>query len=130
MKQIAFLIGINQYQNIGSVNYAEQDAVDFSQALQDYCGFCEDDIFLLRTGADVTSLPTRSLVERRMRQIRDMRTNFDLLIVGFWGHGFTGSDGKRYLCAVDTLENELARTAVSLETLQNDLVQTGHRIRF
>ncbi|MDD3587310.1 MAG: SUMF1/EgtB/PvdO family nonheme iron enzyme [Thermoguttaceae bacterium] len=125
MKQIAFLVGINRYQNIGQVNYAEQDAEDFSFALRDYCGFSEDDIFLLRTGTDVNTLPTRSLVERRLRQIRDMKTNLDLLIVGFWGHGFTGPDGKRYLCAVDTLESELAKTAVSLESLQNDLVQTG-----
>ncbi len=49
MKQIAFLIGINQYQNIGSVNYAEKDAEDFSQELQKYCGFCKGDIFLLQT---------------------------------------------------------------------------------
>jgi formylglycine-generating enzyme required for sulfatase activity len=60
-------------------------------------------------------------IERALDRLVDCR-ELDLLIFGFWGHGFAPS-GRRYLCGLDTCEDDLDRTSVSLDVVSGKLDQ-------
>jgi len=53
------------------------------------------------------------------------KTDLDLLVFGFWGHGFHSEDGRMYLCGMETLREKLRKTAVSLGVVRERLVQAS-----
>ena len=120
----ALLIGINNYHLLSDLKYARQDAEAFSEALQEYCGFSEEDITLMSCDASGACQAQSIFIERALTSLTDYR-NLDLLVFGFWGHGFAPEAGKRYLCGTHTLEDELERTAVSLDVVKAKLSQVG-----
>ena len=65
-------------------------------------------------------------IEEMLSGLTDMDP-LDLLVFGFWGHGFSSDDGSLYLCGYDARENSLERTAVSLSLVQAKLAQVGAR---
>ena len=127
MSKLALLIGVNEYPQIGNLQYAESDASAVAQSLKDHCGFRDQEVTLMKSGGEARNLPVRTFIESRLAGLRHIR-DLDLLIVGFWGHGFRDVAGHRYLCATDTdgtNEQTLTRTGISLESLQHGLIQAG-----
>ena len=47
MKKRALLIGLNKYHQLGDLNYTQQDAEAFADALRKYCGFMDHEITLM-----------------------------------------------------------------------------------
>ncbi|MDO4588087.1 MAG: SUMF1/EgtB/PvdO family nonheme iron enzyme [Planctomycetia bacterium] len=121
----AVLIGIDKYPLLSNLNYAEADAQGFASALKSRYGFQDNEITLMKTDLAGIYQPTQRFIERQLRRMREMNVNLNYFFFGFWGHGFTGKDGKRYLCAIDTDEEELERTGISLESITSILSQIG-----
>lgn len=124
MKKAALLIGINDYFVLNELRYARQDAESFADVLQSRCGFSESEITLMTCRSSGATRATSRFIEHAMADLTKCR-NLDLLIFGFWGHGFAPMAGQRYLCGIDTVEKELERSAVSLDLAKAKLAQVG-----
>ena len=123
MKKRALLIGINDYDFLGELSFARKDAEDFSSALKSRCGFRDGEITLMTCGSKGGLRGISRYIEHKLSDLTRLR-DLDLLIFGFWGHGFAPS-GRRYLCGMDTEDDDLERTAVSLDLVKAKLAQTG-----
>ena len=124
MKKRALLIGVNQYHLLGDLKYALQDAEAVSTSLCRYGGFSDQDITLMTCQSEGACMGLSRYIEHALMHLTDER-DLDLLVFGFWGHGFASVAGRRYLCGVDATENDLERTAVSLDVVKAKLAQVG-----
>jgi len=122
MKKRALLIGLNNYHLLAELKYARQDAEAFADALRNYCGFTDHEITLMTCRSEKALLGFSLNIELALRHLIDCR-DLDLLVFGFWGHGFSPVPGRRYLCGIDTNEDELERSAVSLDVVKGKLTQ-------
>ena len=118
----ALLIGINEYDFLGELKYAQQDAEAISVALQQYCGFDSNEITVMSCQARKSRRGLARYIEHAISSLRNYR-DLEMLVFGFWGHGFSPSPGQRYLCGLDTDENDLERTAVSFDFICSQLAQ-------
>ena len=127
MKRRALLVGSQQYQMLGDLKYARNDAVATSEAFQEHCGFQRESITLMTCQAEGGLKSHATYIEQALDNLRqeqlDQSEPLDLLVFGFWGHGFAPSAGHRYLCGVETMENRLESTALSLQLVQAKLKQ-------
>lgn len=126
MKRRALLIGIDEYQILSNLKYARRDMAQFGHALIDGCGFDPNYVTMMSCQAEGGLYAFSSYIEDALNDLQQER-NLDLLVVGFWGHGFSDSPGTRYLCGIETKEDDLRRTAVSLELIQTRLKQVQAR---
>lgn len=126
MKSHALLIGINQYHPLAKLSYAKNDAVAFKTALEETCGFDSDEITLMQCEVEGGLRAERDHIQAQLDSLR-LRKDLDLLIFGFWGHGFSQSKGHRYLCGISTTDSDPARTAISLGAVNETLRQVGAR---
>jgi len=117
----ALLIGLNEYHTLGKLKYARQDAEAIALALRQYCDFSDHEITLMSCTSGGALLGLSHYIEKALFRLAECR-ELELLVVGFWGHGFV-SEGKRYLCGIDTEEDDLIGTAVSLEVVKAKLTQ-------
>ena len=122
MKKRALLIGIDEYQLLQPLRYARNDAQQFAEVLQQHCGFDAEDIFLMTCQSKRGLFADAAIIEHALLNLQQ-ETTLDLLIVGFWGHGFLTETGQRFLCGVNTLEHDLKRTAISLNVVKEKLSQ-------
>ena len=118
----ALLIGINEYDFLGELKYARQDAEAISKALQQYCGFGSNEITVMSCQARKSRRGMARYIEHAISTLRNYR-DLEMLVFGFWGHGFSPSPGQRYLCGMDTEENDLQRTAISFDLIRSQLAQ-------
>ena len=122
MKKRALLIGINEYHLLGGLKYARQDAEAVAGALCSHCGFSDQEITVMSCRAEGATMGFSRYIEHALMDLTDCR-ELDLLVFGFWGHGFSPSPGKRYLCGMDTAEHDFERTAVSFDVVKAKLAQ-------
>ena len=123
MNKHAILIGINDYQFLGKLNFARQDAEAVATALKQNYGFSENEITLM-TGMANRLRPTDKYAIEDMLCPECLGENLDLLIFGFWGHGIW-SAGNRYLCPMNQREDRLQDLGLSLETIKTRLGKIG-----
>lgn len=126
MKCHALLIGINTYHPLAPLSYARNDARAFKAALETECGFAPADITLMQCGVEGGLRAEQSHIENQLNALKLMK-NMDLLIFGFWGHGFSQDGNHRYLCSISTTNTDLARTAIPLGIVNETLRQVGAR---
>ena len=124
MKKRALLIGINDYFVLNALSCARQDAEAFAQTLRTHCGFGPNELTLMTCRSEGATRATSRFIEQALADLTEAR-DLDLLIFGFWGHGFAPQPGRRYLCGIDTVENDLERTAVPLDLAKAKLAQVG-----
>lgn len=122
MKRRALLIGVNQYHLLGKLSFARQDAEGFAESLCKYCGFTDQDITLMTCQSEGALIPLSRYIEHALMSLAD-ESNVDLLVFGFWGHGFVADSSGRYLCGVDTVETDLERSAISMDVVKAKLTQ-------
>lgn len=102
MKKHALLIGVNDYWVLNELKYSRHDAESFADILKTHCGFSDSDITLMTCNSSGATLATARFIEHAMGDLTEYH-DLDLLIFGFWGHGFVPGSGKRYLCGIDTV---------------------------
>ncbi len=124
MKKRALLIGINKYQTLGKLSYAREDAEAFAKMLHDHYDFSDHDVSLMTCGAEGAGAAFSRYIELALSDLTDCK-DLELLVFGFWGHGFAPQPGRRYLCGLDTIDKDLERTAVSMDVVRAKLSQTG-----
>ncbi len=124
MKKRALLIGINKYQTLGKLSFARQDAEAFAESLCHNYGFFSHDINLMTCQTEGAGAAFSRYVELAISDLVEYK-GLDLLVFGFWGHGFAPEAGKRYLCGLDTIVDDLERTAVSMDLIKSKLSQVG-----
>jgi formylglycine-generating enzyme len=122
MRKKALLIGINAYKLLGELKYARQDAESVAEALCRYSGFTERDITVISCRGEGGKYGLSNYIERALDRLLELK-ELDLLVFGFWGHGFSPRPGVRYLCGIETDKEDLERTAVSLDIVQAKLAQ-------
>lgn len=123
MKKRALLIGINEYDFLGELSFARKDAQGFAAALRHHCGFSDNELTLMTCASRGGLRGLGDYMEVALGNLTKI-SGLDLLIFGFWGHGFA-PDGRRYLCGLDARDDDLERSAVSLDLVQARLAQTG-----
>ncbi len=126
MKCHALLIGINTYHPLAPLSYARNDATAFKAALEAECGFDSDDITLMQCGVEGGLRVERDYIKNQLDALLLLK-DLDLLIFGFWGHGFSQDGNHRYLCSISTTNTDLARTAIPLGIVNETLRQVGAR---
>lgn len=124
MKKHALLVGINSYHTLNQLLFARQDAEDFSKLLISDYDFKPEEITLLTCEAQGTMKAHSQYIELALTDVVKKK-DLELLIFGFWGHAFSSNPGQLYLCGLETIEEELIRTAVNLDVVRGKLAQVG-----
>ncbi|MDD5771907.1 MAG: caspase family protein [bacterium] len=112
----AVVVGIDDYQKVGKLKYAVNDAKAVKQMLQDKYGFAEDHIFTLYDNKATKSGILQILGDELPYKIGDR----DRLLVYFAGHGESSLDNG-YLIPVDFRQGEYRVTAISMTELKDIL---------
>ncbi|RZM76064.1 GUN4 domain-containing protein [Leptolyngbya iicbica] len=133
-RNIALVIGINEYEELSSLNYAERDAELVAEFLHDMAGFNADN------GGEVclcthtspkydgfATQPTRKSLRKILRK-RFERERFLGIEDSFWfffsGHGIRHCN-KDYLMPIDGDPEELAESAIELNYVIERLTRSG-----
>jgi len=128
MKKHALLMGPGQCSHLSHLGYAEQDATVFAETLRERYGFGEDEITLMTCNEKGEFNASRNNIKAKIEEIGEKK-GFDLLLVGFWGHGkvLSSPSGsyERYLCAHDTYGSNLEDTGIPLGFLLQHLKKAG-----
>ena len=122
----ALLVGVDAYEFLGELKFARADAEAFADALEDLCGFDRNAIQLLTCGFRGAAKALSRSIERALADLT-CEKYLDLLIFGFWGHGFRPSTDKHFLCGLDTAPDDLERSAIHLDLIKAKLCQAGAR---
>jgi len=98
----ALLVGINEYQAAGRLQFCREDAEALGKVLVERGGFNPDRVVVLADGeVKPEDWPTRGNIRRRIEQFSRLTEPGDTVVVFFSGHGMM-ADGKGYLMAVDS----------------------------
>jgi uncharacterized caspase-like protein len=123
----ALIVGINQYQFLQPLLYAQQDALSLQSFLVNTAGFDPGHCILLsdlsaNTGATVLP-PTKEHLRQQLQQLcTQVIQPQDLLWVFFSGYGLH-ADGKDYLLPVEADPAQVAQTGIPIQELFEQLKQ-------
>lgn len=112
----AVVVGIDDYQKVGKLRYAVNDAKAVKQMLQDKYGFSEDHIFTLYDNKATKSGILQMIGDELPYKIGDR----DRLLIYFAGHGESSLDNG-YLIPVDYRQGEYRASAISMTELKDIL---------
>lgn len=124
------IVGINQYQSLQPLMYAQFDALELRDFLVNevglpaqYCSLLTDISAVVYEGA---AAPTREVLLQRLAQSCDRAGPEDTVWFFFSGYGVQWQ-GKDYLLPIDADPNRVEQTGILLETLLNQLAQGNQR---
>lgn len=130
-RRYALVIGVDKYtadDNISPLRGAANDARAIADALVSYAGFEKDKVILLTSDEpETTRQPTRAVILKALRTLRNLVEEDGMLLVAFSGHGVERrSDHMTFLLPADALSNpeDYDDTAVSVERLKELIGQT------
>jgi len=112
-------VGINDYQVMGKLKYARQDAQALGALMGDATGFKRNRVFVLTDNAkEFRDYPSSGNIRRLLSQITKYAEADDTVLVFFAGHGIVIKD-KGYFVPADGGRN--AETCVSMDWLKDKL---------
>ncbi len=124
------IVGINQYQSLQPLMYAQFDALELRDFLvaevglpAQYCSLLTDISAVVYEGA---AAPTREVLLQRLAQSCDRAGPDDTVWFFFSGYGVQWQ-GKDYLLPIDADPNRIEQTGILVETLLNQLAQGNQR---
>ncbi|MBD2109462.1 caspase family protein [Nodosilinea sp. FACHB-13] len=124
------IVGINQYQSLQPLMYAQFDALELRDFLvaevglpAQYCSLLTDISAVVYEGA---AAPTREVMLQRLAQSCDRAGPEDTVWFFFSGYGVLWQ-GKDYLLPIDADPNRIEQTGILVETLLNQLAQGNQR---
>ena len=122
---IALIIGISEYENVAKADFADSDAAVFTDYARFKLGVSDDRVILLTDKeADITGI-LLSVQDRLNRSVRKDKSD---VYIFFAGHGLASDDGEQvYLIPYDGSPRLLARTAISLDELFEEVSKAGPR---
>ncbi|MBE9158672.1 caspase family protein [Nodosilinea sp. LEGE 06152] len=124
------IVGINQYQSLQPLMYAQFDALELRDFLvnevglpAEYCSLLTDISPMVYQGA---AAPTREVLLQRLAQSCDRAGPDDTVWFFFSGYGVQWQ-GQDYLLPIDADPNQIEQTGILIETLLHRLAQGGQR---
>ncbi|MGB3138506.1 MAG: caspase family protein [Nodosilinea sp.] len=124
------IVGINQYQSLQPLMYAQFDALELRDFLvnevglpAEYCSLLTDVSPMVYQGA---AAPTGEILLQRLAQSCDRAGPDDTVWFFFSGYGVQWQ-GHDYLLPVDADPNRIEQTGILVETLLDCLAQGGQR---
>ncbi|WP_072015980.1 caspase family protein [Leptolyngbya sp. KIOST-1] len=124
------IVGINQYQSLQPLMYAQFDALELRDFLvnevglpAEYCSLLTDISPMVYQGA---AAPTREVLLQRLAQSCDRAGPEDTVWFFFSGYGVRWQ-GQDYLLPIDADPNQIEQTGFLVETLLQRLAQGGQR---
>ena len=109
----ALLIGINEYQAAGRLQFCREDAEALGKVLVERGGFSPERVVVLADGGTKPQdWPTGGNIRRRIDQFATLAGPEDTVFVFFSGHGMM-LDGQGYLMAVDSDRDPANNIALS-----------------
>lgn len=132
-KRFALIIGVDKYEDVGSLSGAVNDAELLAETLVTHAGFPKDQVILLTSRQEKKGLqPTRPNILEQLAIIREKvpEDGNALLFVAFAGHGMERIQGKSYLMPADAKVRNpqlLEQTAIGVEFLKDRILETGVR---
>lgn len=112
-ERLAIIVGVNKYLNLSHLKYAVNDAEDIGYILKGKGAFTVD---LYTDHTDIK--PTRRNVLKALNHANELSKNnaVKTFVFYFSGHGFH-QDGENYLSLMDTDDEILKHTGISLDAL-------------
>lgn len=122
-RKIAILIGINNYERCGQLNFAVQDVEALRDILLDLNrgGYQEEYVKLLMDNDGLS--PHRANVLRMIRQMARAADPQDDILFYFSGHGLT-HEGQAYLVPKEGSADDAPDSCVSISGIRNQLEQS------
>ncbi|PSR18609.1 hypothetical protein C8255_06460 [filamentous cyanobacterium CCP3] len=124
------IVGINQYQSLQPLMYAQFDALELRDFLvnevglpAEYCSLLTDMSPMVYQGA---AAPTREVLLQRLAQSCDRAGPDDTVWFFFSGYGVQWQ-GQDYLLPIDADPNQIEQTGILIETLLQRLAQGRQR---
>ena len=120
-RYICIAMGINQYQYLQPLNYAQQDAEAIYEYLVDVAGFPRDQSLLITDKSPqmskMSTYPNReNIVDWVESFCKEQLGPEDVLWFFFSGHGFA-KDGRDYLLPIDGNPTQLETTGIPIQEL-------------
>ena len=118
----AAVIGISQYKTVNSLQYADQDALSFSDYLLNQLGVPKDNVFLL-TNQQATLVNVRRTLGTELKRKASPR---DTVLIYFAGHGAPETDAtspdndglEKYLVVYDSDPDDLYTTGLPMREVE------------
>ncbi|MBQ6107152.1 MAG: caspase family protein, partial [Thermoguttaceae bacterium] len=108
-RKLALLVGVDDYVGVPSLKCSVNDMITLKEALKKV-GFVENDIQILITGTgNVRDMPTKEMIEQKVRQILSSAQPNDMVFFAFSGHGLREGNTD-YFCPPHVDQNNLERT--------------------
>lgn len=122
-RHICIAIGINQYQYLQPLNYAQKDAEAIYEYLVDVAGFPRDQSLLLTDKSpQISKMSTypdqKNVLDWVDSLCKEQLGHEDVLWFFFSGHGFA-KDGQDYLLPIDGNPAQLETTGIPVQKLFN-----------
>lgn len=124
------IVGINQYESLQPLLYAQFDALELRDFLvnevglpAEYCSLLTDVSPMVYQGA---AAPTREVLMQRLVQSCDRAGPDDTVWFFFSGYGVQWQ-GQDYLLPIDADPNRIEQTGILVETLLQRIAQGGQR---
>ncbi|MBR6436003.1 MAG: leucine-rich repeat protein, partial [Thermoguttaceae bacterium] len=119
-RNLALLVGVDEYANIRSLNCCVNDMNLLKKALMKI-GFEEDDIYILTTGSSsLFSLPLKRNIEQKTAEILSKAGSSDIVFFAFSGHGVRDGNAD-YFCPPYADPNDIRGTCVSITKVMEDM---------
>lgn len=123
----ALVIGANDYEHLGALRYARDDARAFAAALEEHLGFSAEGVKLLSDDAqDPELLPTAGHVLGELEVLLGdpRRTRSDLFVFYFCGHGAGLAEGD-FLLPTDACLETAARLGLPVKEVVERPTRAG-----
>ncbi|MGF1570235.1 MAG: caspase domain-containing protein [Nodosilinea sp.] len=124
------VVGINQYQSLQPLMYAQFDAIELKDFLVNeaglspqYCALLTDISPMVYQGA---AFPTREVILQRLAQTGERTAADDTVWFFFSGYGVHW-DGQDYILPIDADPSQIPQTGILVETLFKLLTGGAHR---
>ncbi|HEY9761520.1 MAG TPA: caspase family protein [Trichocoleus sp.] len=124
-KHWAVIIGINQYQALQPLMYAQFDAIELRDFLTQEVGLPPEQCTLLTDVSPIfyesAAYPARESLEQKLRDIcQNQLAPGDTLWVFFSGYGVSW-EGQDFILLIDAEPSRISETAISLESILKQL---------
>ncbi|MBR0192919.1 MAG: SUMF1/EgtB/PvdO family nonheme iron enzyme [Thermoguttaceae bacterium] len=128
-RKLALLVGVDDYVGVPSLKCSVNDMITLKEALKKV-GFVENDIQILITGTgNVRDMPTKEMIEQKVRQILSSAQPNDMVFFAFSGHGLREGNTD-YFCPPHVDQNNLERTCVSISRVMINLAQCKAKFKW
>lgn len=119
-RRFAILVGVNQYENCGILNFSVQDIEAIRKLLLDPARGGYSPEYLKTVSDDESTKPLKVQIIRTIRNVSSAATSADDILLYFSGHGLTNG-GTAYLVPTEGSSQDPIDSCISLDWLSEEL---------